>query len=141
MHANVRSRIRVSDGYSEKFEVKVDVHQGSVHSSLLFIIVLESLSREFRSGLLLEVHYGDDLVNNAESLEECVSRLLIWKEAMEEKGLRINAGKTNIMVRYGPGPPAELRRVLSVALEWAATASFVTAAQEMQWTQARDKRP
>ena len=33
-----------------------------------------------------------------ESLEECVRRLLIWKEAMEEKGLRVNAGKTKIMI-------------------------------------------
>ena len=30
--------------------------------------------------------------------EECVRRLLTWKEAMEEKGLRVNAGKTKIMI-------------------------------------------
>ena len=29
----------------------------------------------------------DDLVIIADSLEECVRRLLIWKEAMEKKGL------------------------------------------------------
>ena len=44
MYANVRSRVRVGEGYSEEFEVKVGVHQGSVLSSLLFIIVLEALS-------------------------------------------------------------------------------------------------
>ena len=27
----------------------------------------------------------------AESLKECVRRLLTWKEAIEEKGLRVNA--------------------------------------------------
>ena len=43
-------RVRVGEGYSEEFEVKVGVHQGSVLSPLLFIIVLEALSREFRSG-------------------------------------------------------------------------------------------
>ena len=32
------------------------------------------------------------------SLEECVRRLLTWKEAMEKKGLRVNAGKTKIMI-------------------------------------------
>ena len=32
------------------------------------------------------------------TLEECVRRLLTWKEAMEEKGLRVNAGKTKIMI-------------------------------------------
>ena len=42
--------------------------------------------------------YADDLVIIAESLEECVRRLLTWKEAMEKKGLRVNAGKTKIKI-------------------------------------------
>ena len=98
MYANARSRVRVGEGYSEEFEVKVGVHQGSVLSPLLFIIVLEALSREFCSGVPWEDLYSDDLVIIAESLEECVRRLLTWKEAMEKKGLRVNAGKTKIMI-------------------------------------------
>ena len=50
------------EGYSEEFEVKVGVHQGSVLSPLLFIIVLKALSREFRSGVPWEDLYADDLV-------------------------------------------------------------------------------
>ena len=98
MYSNARSRVRVGEGYSDEFEVKVGVHQGSVLSPLLFIIVLEALSREFRCGVPWEDLYADDLVIIAESLEECVRRLLTWKEAMEEKGLRVNAGKTKIMI-------------------------------------------
>ena len=78
--------------------MKVGVHQGSVLSPLLFIIVLEALSREFRSGVPWEDLYADDLVIIAESLEECVRRLLTWKETMEKKGLRVNARKTKIMI-------------------------------------------
>ena len=96
VYANARSHVRVGEG--EEFEVKVGVHQGSVLSPLLFIIVLEALSREFRSGVPWEDLYADDLVIIAESLEECVRRLLTWKEAMEKKGLRVNAGKTKIMI-------------------------------------------
>ena len=76
--------------------MKVGVHQGSVLSPLLFIIVLET--REFRSGVPWENLYADDLVIIAESLEECVRRLLTWKEAMEKEGLGVNAGKTKIMI-------------------------------------------
>ena len=97
MYANARSRVRVGEGFSKEFEVKVGVHQGSVLSPLLFIIVLEALSREFRAGVPWEDLYADDLVIIADSLEECVRRLLIWKEAME-KGLRVNAGKTKVMI-------------------------------------------
>ena len=51
MYANARSHVRFGEGYSEEFEVKVGVYQGSVLSPLLFIIVLEALSHEFRSGV------------------------------------------------------------------------------------------
>ena len=98
MYANARSSARVGEGYSEESEVKVGVHQGSVLSPLLFIIVLEALSREFSSGVTWEDLYADDLVIIAESLEECVRKLLTWREAMEKKGLRVNAGKTKIMI-------------------------------------------
>ena len=98
MYANARSRVHVREGYSEEFEVKVGVHQGSVLSPLLFIIVLEALSREFRSGVPWEDLYVGDLVIIAESLQECVRRLSTWKEAMEEKELIVNAGKMKIMI-------------------------------------------
>ena len=103
MNENVRSRVRVGVGLSEEFEVKVSVHQGSVLSPLLFIIMLKSLSREFWAGVPWEDLYADDLVIIADSLEECVRRLLIWKEGIdiiiiERKGLRVNARKTKIMI-------------------------------------------
>ena len=98
MYANARSRVRVGEGFSKEFEVKVGVHEGSVLSPLLFIIVLEALSLEFRAGVPWEDLYADDLVIIADSLEECVRRLLIWKEAMAKKGLRVNAGKTKVMI-------------------------------------------
>ena len=97
MYSGAKSRVRVNDSYSDEFEVKVGVHQGSVLSPLLFIIVLEALSREFRTGCPWELLYADDLVIIAESLEELVVKLKLWKGQMESKGLRVNMGKTKIM--------------------------------------------
>ena len=57
MYANARSRVRVGEGFSKEFEVKVRVHQGSVLSPLLLIIVLEALSRAFRAGVPWEDLY------------------------------------------------------------------------------------
>ena len=47
-----QSRIRVDNFYSENITVgvSVGVHQGSILSPLLLIIVLEALSREFHIG-------------------------------------------------------------------------------------------
>ena len=97
MYKDVRSRVRVGDGYSEEFGVGVGVHQGSVLSPLLFIIVLEALSREFRTGCPWELLYADDLMISAESMEELLVKVQTWKTEMEKKGLRVNMGKTKIM--------------------------------------------
>ena len=77
--------------------MKVGVHQGSIPSLLLFIIVLEALSGEFRAVVPWKDIYVDDLVIIADSLELCIRRLLIWKEVMEKKRLRVNAEKTKVM--------------------------------------------
>jgi len=44
------------------------MHQGSALSPLLFVIVMEALSREFKVALPWELLYADDLVVTAERL-------------------------------------------------------------------------
>ena len=84
-------------GESDGFEVKVGVHQGSVLSPLLFIIVMEALSNEFRVGLPWELLYADDLCLLAETEEDLMVKIKRWKEGMELKGLRMNMGKMKVM--------------------------------------------
>ena len=119
MYANEQSHVRVGEGYSEEFKVKFSVHQGSVLRLLLFIIVLEALPRKFRSGFPWEDLFADDLGIIAESFEECVRRLLTWKEAMEEKGLSKCRKDKDHDLYHRPGPPAEFRRVsMRSLLHW-----------------------
>ena len=93
MYKDVRSRVRVGDGYSEEFSVGVGVHQSSVLSPLLFIIVLEAISREFRTGCPSKLLYADDLVVSAESVGELLVKVKAWKTEVEKKGLLVNMGK------------------------------------------------
>ena len=79
MYRNVKSRVRVNGSYSDSLNVNVGVHQGSVLSPLLFVIVLEALSREFRTGCPLELLYADDLVAMSEDLEDLKEKLVTWK--------------------------------------------------------------
>ena len=58
MYSNARSRMRVNGQYSEEFGMGVVVHQSFVLSPLLFILVLEALSHEFRTG----VPYGSSFM-------------------------------------------------------------------------------
>ena len=98
MYSNSRSRVRINDSFSEEFPIKVGVHQGSVLSPLLFIIVLEALSREMRSGCPKELLYADDLAIVSETIETLNVKLVAWKHCLEAGGLRVNLGKTKIMV-------------------------------------------
>ena len=56
------------------------IHQGSVLSPLLFIIVLEALSREFSVSLPMELRNADDLVLMSESEELLIEKSRKWKK-------------------------------------------------------------
>ena len=98
IYQNARSQVRVNNLFSDVFDVQVGVHQGSVLSPLLFIIVLEALSREFCISCPWELLYTDDLVLIADTMDELLSKLANWKKHLEAKGLRVNMGKTKIMI-------------------------------------------
>ena len=98
MYSNSRSQVRINNEFSEEFLIKVGVHQGSVLSPLLFIIVLEALTREMRSGCPEELLYADDLVLMGETVDLLKAKLESWKHSLESGGLRVNLKKTKIMV-------------------------------------------
>ena len=60
MYRSARSHFIVNGTFSDNFLVQLGFHQGSVLSPL-FIIMLEVLSREIRSGCQKELLYADDL--------------------------------------------------------------------------------
>ena len=74
------------------------MHQGSALSPLLFVIVMEAISREFSVALPWELLYADDLALIAEIEEELIKRLNEWKDNTESKGMRVNMNKTKVMI-------------------------------------------
>ena len=97
MYADAKSSVRVNGSYSPEFNVQVGVHQGSVLSPLLFIIVMDALSQELRTGCPWELLYADDLVIVAKSLDELTLKFSTWKQGIEAKGLRVNMAKTKVL--------------------------------------------
>ena len=98
MYVGARSRTRVNTSLSEKFDVKVGVHEGSALTPLRFIIVLEALSREFHVGCPWEMLYADDLVIIAETFEGLMIKMAVWKNGLEPKRLKVNIGKNKVMI-------------------------------------------
>ena len=98
MYQNARSRMMINNSDRDMFKIQLGVHQGSVLGPLLFIIVLEALSKEFRTGCLWELLYGDDLVIVAHTMDKLLYKLGLRKKHLEAKGLRVNMENTKIMI-------------------------------------------
>ena len=105
IYKHARTRIRSYGGsVSEWFGVSVGVHQGSVLSPLLFIIVMEAVTHSVREGLPWEMLYADDLVIVGKCEEELKEKLRKWNECLKDKGLKINEDKTKVMCEsFGTG--------------------------------------
>jgi len=52
---------------------------------------------------MIEMLYADDLVLTDESMEGLRERFWKWKEAFESKGLKVNLGKTKVVVSGAEG--------------------------------------
>ena len=76
----VKTRVRVGSAYSEEFEVKVGVHQGSVLSPLLFAIVVDVITEKARRVVVNELLYADDLLLIRETMERLKAKILKLEE-------------------------------------------------------------
>ena len=74
LYDGAKTRVRVGSAYSEEFEVKVGVHQGSVLSPLLFAIVANVITENARRGVVNESLYADDLVIMSKDMEDLKER-------------------------------------------------------------------
>jgi len=64
---------------------------------LLFVVIMEALSREFRVALLWELLYTDDLVVIAETEDDLIKRLNEWKDNVENRGMTVNINKKAVL--------------------------------------------
>ena len=79
MYEDATTNVMLNGRESDAYSVKVGVHQGSVLSPQLFIIVCKAFFRKFRKGLPTEFLYEDDLVLMAESDELFLKK---WKKGL-----------------------------------------------------------
>ena len=56
--------MNVRSSFSDEFPVNVGVHQGSVLSPRLFVIVIDEVTKSAKGGLLYEILYADDFIFN-----------------------------------------------------------------------------
>ncbi|MBJ5627082.1 hypothetical protein JGG67_22945, partial [Salmonella enterica subsp. enterica serovar Derby] len=70
MYTNAQTAVRTASGDNASFDVKVGLHQGPVLSHLIFVIVIDVITRKVGEGLPWELLYVDDIVHVSESEEK-----------------------------------------------------------------------
>ena len=73
LHGGAKTRARMGSAYSEKFEVKIGIYQGSVLLPLLLAIVVDVITENAR-GVVNELLYADDLVTMSETMKDLKER-------------------------------------------------------------------
>ena len=98
MYEKTTARVVVVEEASEEFDVKIGLIQGNVLSPLLFIAVLDLISR--KTGLkdaLKKLLYAYDLALVPKGKQELLETLDEWNGLFTRYGLKINLEKTGVM--------------------------------------------
>ena len=85
MYDGCTTSVRTLIGSTESFEVKVGLRQGSALSPLLYITVMDVLSKEVGRGPPHAMLFADDLVLCENTREEAEEQLELWRNAIENR--------------------------------------------------------
>ena len=94
MYDRVQTYVWCSVGETEKFPVKVGLHQGTALSPYLFNLIMDVISAEVRDEVPLSMLFDDDIILSSSQHENVEKKLEEWRKVMEERGLKISRRKT-----------------------------------------------
>ena len=97
LYTNTNSRVRCAAGTFGSFPVKVGVYQGSALSPLLFIIAIDTITRDLQREAPWTLLYADDVELAATTREELQDQVKAWNDRPSQFGLRLNTAKTEYM--------------------------------------------
>ena len=97
-HEMTKARVVVGEGTSEEFDVKIVQRQGTVLSLLLFIAVLDLISRKtVVKDAMKKLLYADDLALVANGKQELQETMEEWNGLFTKHGLKLNLEKTEVL--------------------------------------------
>ena len=97
MYKGVTTNVRACGKVTKDFPISIGLHQGSALSPYLFNLVVDVLTEPIKEEIPKCMLFADDIVLLAESKKEINSKLEIWRQTLELKGLRLSRSKTEYM--------------------------------------------
>ena len=101
MYEGSETVVRCAVGTTERFKVKVGLHQRSALSLFLFAVIMDSLTDEVRREPPWTMLFADDIVICEETREEVEQRLESWEYALERRGMKVSRSKTEYLCING----------------------------------------
>ncbi|KAL4197364.1 hypothetical protein AMTRI_Chr04g250690 [Amborella trichopoda] len=109
MHNGALTNVRTTSGEMSEFSVTIDLHQGLTFSPYLFVYVMDDLTRHLQDEVLWCMLFADDIVLIDETQININTKLELWRDALESKGLKLaklrqsiwNASLAKIRVETG----------------------------------------
>ena len=93
--------VRCAIGTTERFKVKVGLHQGSALSSFLFAVIMDRLTDEVKKEPPWTMLFADNILICKETREELERRPESWRYALERRGMKVSRLKTEYLCRNG----------------------------------------
>ena len=95
-HSTTRVRTRLGD--TDKFEIKVGLHQGSALSTFLFMLVLDTVTDHIKTDIPWESIFADDIALAGKTEKELQEKVIKWQTGLKSGGLKMSAEKTETLV-------------------------------------------
>ncbi|KAK6762472.1 hypothetical protein RB195_023264 [Necator americanus] len=112
LYVKPTSVVQCAAGTSRPFPVQVGVHQGSSLSPLLFILCMDTITKEIQKQHPWTLLFADDVMLASEPLDDLQKQVQSWKDRLQQYGLRLNTSKTEKMatdVLYDQKVPVRLK--------------------------------
>jgi hypothetical protein len=97
LYQDPKSRVQAAAGTSKDFQITVGVHQGSALSPLLFILVMDAITRDLHQQPPWTLLYADDVMLASNNKADLQSQVQAWSNQLARFGLRLNVKKTEYM--------------------------------------------
>jgi Reverse transcriptase (RNA-dependent DNA polymerase) len=88
--------VRVCDGESDTFPIKIGLHQGSALSSYIFTLMMDEITNDIQGDIPWCMFFADDVVLIDENIIGVDQKLELWKQTLESKDFRLRT-KTEYM--------------------------------------------
>jgi hypothetical protein len=97
MYEGATTRVKVGEDNSEEFSITIWLHQGSILSPYLFVLVMDELTKDIQDDVPWCMLFVDDIALIDESRECVNTKLELWRSTLESKGFKLSRSKTEYM--------------------------------------------